>query len=212
MRYIIEYKVKWETNSTQIVYKTKDEVLLFVAQIQRWIASIDWVILVIDMEWFDFFKVTEQNYDQINSEWKYLSLDIDKDWDVDPTDVLDPYTKNITKEVFNERLVSSKKKWDIYLHKHTMSVLWEEFPLLRNTKTRQVFEILIAAKIKYNKKDISYEEMEDIFSSGLFNELKENDFKPKKIRDTLKSKLEEFKEEFWVDVLKITKQGVKINV
>lgn len=212
MKYIVEYKVKWETDSKEIVYKIKDEVLSLVKQVQMWLASIDWKIIVSSIEDFEIFKITEQNYDQINDDWKHLILNLDWDWFMDVDECTNPYKKDITNKLFNERVVSSKKKWSIHLHKLTMSVLWEYFPLKSKTKLRQTFEILITAKHKFQKNNISYEEMEEIFSKWNFSEMNDKDFNYIKMRDILKDKLREFKYELNIDVLKLDKKGVKINI
>lgn len=212
MKYIIELSVKWNNVLQLVSYKEEKDVLSFVSQLQRWIVSINWKILKSDIESLEYFKITEQNYDQKDDDWRCHYITPLEDGDVDIEECLNPYKKDITNKILNKRVVSSNKKWNIYLHKFTMSILWEYFPLQKNTKIREVFEILIISKYRYQSNDISYEQMEVVFSEWDFKKISIKDFNYEKMRDILKDKLKDFNRELGVDVLKLHISGVKINI
>lgn len=210
MKCIVKYKLKWTNKEQETIYNNKDDVLLLIKQFQRWVASFD-SNLIYWIEQFDNFQVIYQNYDQITN-WKYLIINIDKEWNPDIYECNYPISKNITNELFSERLVSSKKVWNIHLLDKYMSVCWEIFPLWNKTKIRDIFVILLISKSKNESNIVTYENMEKIFKEWDFKNLLLKDLINKRIRSLLKDKLKEFNDELKIDVLTVTKEHIIINL
>jgi len=163
MRYIVTYKIKWDDTSKETHYWKKEGVLFLIKQLQRWIISIDSKIIVSNFEDFETFQIIEQNYDQKDSKWKCITIEIDKNWDPDINDCINPYRKDITNQLLNERKVSSEKIWNIFLKDNTIYVLWNPFLLTNWSKEREILEMLL--KIKKEKKSnfLDYEDIEKYY-------------------------------------------------
>lgn len=209
--YSITYQVTKNDKHKSVLIRSRDEVLLIVKQIQRGIVSIKWDLIHGTLDDFTYFSIIEQNYDQVDNEWECYC--VENDWENGPEIIYkDPIRNDITNQIFNERLISSKKCWNIYLHPHTISVLWEYFPLVNNTKTRQLIEIIITAKLRKNRNILSYQNLEEVFEQWNFDKLKNKDFSYEWVRNTLKNKIKEIREVLKIDLLKLSTTTITIKV
>ena len=212
MKYILTYKIKWENLTKESTYSNVDDVLILIKQIQRWIFSIDSKVIISNFEDFEFFEIIEQNYDQKDSNWEYINITPDWKWDIDINYCDNPYKKDITNDLLNKRLVSTKENWNIYLNAKTISVLWEEFPLKNPSKIRDIFSLLLYSKSKLKSNTIPFTYMETSYDKTIFKEITNKDLRYTPTRDILKKKLEEFKYEFDKDILTINSQWIIVNI
>jgi len=222
--YYIKYKLYWDSEYSE--FKFNGEYLSLkdtIYQLWRWLARLNeklikWLHVIEDIQ------ISEQNYD-FESNWKHYEND--DAWEQEqfgneyfndspntPLCLEDDlriwvYFKDITNQLFRECNISieslSDQKW-IHLEKDYLYANWVPFPTEKGTKVYELLDIILRLRYFHNNKVITYEMIKNFYMNNIFDELKISDIKQSRIRDILKSKMEDIRDSLWLKGLPISAQ------
>lgn len=201
MFYEVEYKCKWDKKKSLVKFYNKDEVLSIIKQINRWLTPIKDRLI----NWFDsldYIIVIEQNYDYEKDWFHYDYEKISHNWEIIEIPELStninknflPKRKDITAELFYECDIGHLDDETINYKNWILTIYNEVYPLNKNTKYWEMFDLIFSTYNKISKKEFEYANIFITFENKEYKRLKEKDLKYEIIRNTIKDKLKEIKE------------------
>ena len=208
--YSLKYIIKGASKEKELSFQDKEEVIAFVKCLHRWVAFIEWKAI----KWvgsFSSFKIWLQNYDIKTNENEYLDF---RPWEPDPYYVSDepwfvPIDGDVTNTILNECKFTSGEnnmtfEWNI------LTVYWESFSIKKESKLRDLLEILFSSKEKF----MSYDDMKELYSSKSFDEVTKKDFHYESVRGLMKYKLGIIKSELELkeSILTLTIKWITKNI
>lgn len=213
MYYYLKYQLVWENEILTHSFNSREDALAFVQQLHRWAVTINGRIL----SWINSFlhiEFREKNYIKREESWDYMVW-IDIDWhpDFDSwSSWFIPSDQDITNILFNEWKITWEHK-NIYFD-------WDLLHIYRNkesfTPKTQLFELIdliftFSQESNYVK-TISIQSLKKEIEKKEYFKLDEEDLDYSKIRGILKSRLENIKTKYWIEILKLRKDRIEILI
>lgn len=221
-KYYIRYKLFSENEYIEFKFDGNYQDLKdTIYQLWRWFARFNGNLC----KWFELFEniqISEQNYD-FKSQWKHYENHEISDEERErmgadyyelPICLEDEikiwgYSKDITNQLFHECNISIDSLWwkkGISLWDDKIFVNGIPFDISKNTKLYELLDIILRVRYYKNKDSISYEDVTNYYMQDIRNELKKDDLTHIRIRDILKSKLENIQQTLWLSELPISAQ------
>jgi len=187
--YTLNYKLIDSTEKQSFAFRDKVELISFIKNLHRWIATIDGNIIKW-MDDFSFFQIWLLNYDIDLGRGRYADFE---NWDSEPTIVSDipwfrPRDEDVTNEILDECRFSSEEN-NMALEWEYLRVYGEPFHIKQESKLKDLLEILFSTEEKF----MSYDEMKEIYTNWEYSEILEKDFYNEWVRWLMKYKQNEIK-------------------
>lgn len=231
--YSISYIKKWDSTKKEIQRLTKEEIFVFLRQVRKWIASLDWVLI----EWIyslDYFQIMERNFpykewneyfvDYTHTHWNWKTEDIEISLsefanmiDADEDEILDKSEKDVTNELLYKYNIIWKdfyKKGVVLFENNIISADWVDFKLEKGAKIYEVFDLLFRAKSFYKKNHFTYDELKELYKFGTikYMQIQACDLNEFSIKDIVRKKLNYIKKQTQMEnrILKIIPEEISI--
>lgn len=212
MSYSIKYKLKSSQIENYWQLEKLDSVNMALLQLQKWIASFNWVIIH-SFDSLDYLKVEKRNYDLYENwihfhfiecdNWVIEKLDLDNTFGID----FSPNEKDITNDLFLELWITwvnnnqSNLLW--YISKTGIVVKWVDIPIRESTKTKEFIDLIYRTHVNYSKNILSYDDLFETFKNLKYKEIKGNDLEYSIIRSGIKDKLKKIITTCWFELIKL---------
>lgn len=192
--YTLSYSLKEDSEKAKHRFKNKEEVLSFVKNLHRGIATIKWKPIY----WisnFSLFQIWFTNYDIKASDNSYLDF---HPWDDHPHTVSDepgfyPRDEDVTNEILDECNFSFEGN-NMEYKNNILRVYGEIFPIKKESKLDGLLNIFSNSEDKF----MSYDDMKEVYRNWDFKEIMDKDFMYEWVRWILKYELSKIKQQLWL--------------
>ncbi len=206
----IIYKLKSSNNLYEWNVEDVNIIKSALTQIQKWIASFNW-ILIHWIKSLEQLQILERSCDKYENWIYYIKVGTEQGNDMsyenvhDLIDWYEPNDKDITNDLFFELWIKwdmSEYKIDWEFREYILYIKWEKYPYLKNKKNTELLDIIYKCKIYYSNNILTYDQLNKKFEEWNYKELKSKDLCYWRVRDILKNKIKEIKDNIWIELMK----------